>query len=133
MSPDIDLTANRDFANDSDRLSLFDTVLLTTYNGARMTPAEYESLKKHERFFGEDIHLTQSDKIFYSDKEDKYIEEVRTHCYRCGKEIIIPWKKVYDLCEECDSLTKNDYRKIPWKNNRDIPNSRNARDLFSLR
>ena len=135
ISPRIDLTENRDFSGRFLEFSQMDTEIPDFIFYEKMTPEEMDKFIFLEKFFGQSTHHTERYKIF--NQEKKFEEEVRTHCARCGKEIRAPWKKIYDLCPECDK--EMEIRGVPWKNEKVTPDAAwgphhdVAYDLFNAR
>lgn len=45
-----------------------------------------------------------------------FVKNLESHCYRCGKELKLPWKRNrMELCEQCSDKVKydNQYLKFP--------------------
>lgn len=130
----IDLTERRDFGTSGliTEIGAFerDSLVDFAYSGGNMTNDEYEALTRYERVFGRRRHFNEWLDVFRKD-EREYFNEMRTHCYRCGKEIRVPWLKRYDLCPECDRYVAG---RIPWKDRQLVSfGSDRTMDVFSLR
>lgn len=41
----------------------------------------------------------------------KYYKEMPNRCDRCGKILDMPWKRVHNLCSECNELLTKEYSK----------------------
>ena len=77
-----------------------------------MTDEEYEKWMRCERIFGRRSHKDQRNDIF--DPEENYKKYWEHTCFRCGKNIKIPWNNIGGVCKECDKeLAYN--KKVPWK------------------
>lgn len=130
LSPRIDLTEHRDFGGGR-IIQLQDELVSTWFDGGLMTNDEYEYVVWWESIFGRTRHVNRKREIFH--KDDLFYErKMIGHCQRCGREIKIPWKNFFGLCEECNEDVSYDVKKIPWKvyqgSRRTTP-----RDLFNLR
>lgn len=110
----IDLTEHRDFGGDQLISSTiqFLPVDSTFPLDLEMTPEEYEKWITRERIFGRRSHRDQRNDIF--DPEENYRKYWEHTCFRCGKNIKIPWNNIGGVCKECDKeLAYN--KKVPWK------------------
>lgn len=106
----IDLTANRDFGGNRSisllLLPIDDSPFLVETN------EEYEERITRERIFGRRSHKDQRNDIF--DPEEKHRKYWEHTCFRCGKNIKIPWNNILGVCKECDEYLANN-NKVPWK------------------
>lgn len=140
LSSKVDLTEGRDFSDSllhrlppilsggivdiSDDLDLiFSSTLITT--------EEYNVLTAWERIFGRRSLKNQVEELFRLDKEQRFNEETRTHCHRCGIEIRAPWKNRGCLCERCNFDLEQDY-KTPWKRKEEGDRD-TSMDIFDMR
>ena len=138
VSLKVDLTENRDFSKQQDigtiviSPDIMSSVTSLRENGM-MTNEEYFLISKYENIFGrKHAHVNRAEIIF--NKEEKFEEEMRQHCQRCGKLLRIPWKRKHALCVDCNyELEIQDKCKIPWKEIkvRNIPED--DRDVLRLR
>lgn len=126
----IDLTENRDFMGED--ITTFDTrieIPLDEYQA--MTADEYEHILWWEGIFGRKRHANEKREVF--EKEKSYIDETKTHCYRCGTELRIPWKRTRELCEDCKEIVAREVNgRIPWKSRMEIVRDFEY-DLFNSR
>ena len=138
VSLKVDLTENRDF---SKQLYISNVIIspeimssiISLRENDMMTNEEYFLTSKYENIFGKKhVHINRAESIF--NKEEKFEEEMRQHCQRCGKLLRIPWKRKHDLCIDCDyELERQERCEIPWKEikARNIPED--DRDVLRLR
>ena len=138
VSLKVDLTENRDF---SKQLYISNVIIspeimssiISLRENDMMTNEEYFLTFKYENIFGKKhVHINRAEIIF--NKEEKFEEEMRQHCQRCGKLLRIPWKRKHDLCIDCDyELERQERCEIPWKEikARNIPED--DRDVLRLR
>ena len=138
VSLKVDLTENRDF---SKQLYISNVIIspeimssiISLRENDMMTNEEYFLISKYENIFGrKHVHVNRAESIF--NKEEKFEEEMRQHCQRCGKLLRIPWKRKHDLCIDCDyELERQERYEIPWKEikARNIPED--DRDVLRLR
>ena len=138
VSLKVDLTENRDF---SKQLYISNAIIspeimssiISLRENDMMTNEEYFLISKYENIFGKKhVHINRAESIF--NKEEKFEEEMRQHCQRCGKLLRIPWKRKHDLCIDCDyELERQERCEIPWKEikARNIPED--DRDVLRLR
>lgn len=136
LSPKIDLTLNREFTsgeidvNVSNSVRYVEIDLIT--NDEAMTVDEYAHIFRFETLFGKRRHKNEKNTVF--DKEKRYINELETHCQRCGKELRLPWNGImyFDLCRECNEAVNESLGKIPWKRDGVGLSHRNIKDdLFN--
>ena len=107
LSRRVDLTLHRDFLKrEPIRLSY----VKTDADEENMSLDEYKHVVYREAFFGKVRHQSIKPKAF--DYDRKYMEEWRDKCICCGATIRIPWRKFYDLCENCD---KRNNLRYPWQ------------------
>lgn len=136
LSPKIDLTLNREFTSGEIDVNISNSVryveidLIT--DDEAMTVDEYAHIFRFETLFGKRRHQNEKNKVF--DKEKRYINELKTHCQRCGKEFRLPWNDImcFDLCKECNDAVNESLGKIPWKREYEGLSHRNIKDdLFN--
>lgn len=129
MTDKTDLTENRDFRGPSkiliDRI-LADEVLELAEERA-MSTDEFEKVYAWEQLF-KPRHYSEHLDVFRD--ESIWKQKMESHCQRCGKEFRLPWKKVYDLCIECDSIYLN---RIPWKEIVPVRDRGESMGIFNLR
>ena len=130
----IDLTERRDFGDGTFTTLARPSFDLRHYDGP-MGRDEYEYIVWWESVFGRESHDNEKYTVF--DKNETYEMELETHCHRCGKELRIPWKRYYNLCEKCNYDVDYEYERLPWKawkgSTSDGEPVSNARELFDLR
>lgn len=132
VSAKVDLTENRDFSGvETNNISF--RLINNLFDVDTMTNTEWKILKEIESIFGRRIHKNEAEKIF--ELESKINEKFLNLCQRCGKELKSPWKRVYDLCPECDkALYESINGKIPWKEqDTGFRNNNDDRDVLTLR
>ena len=127
MDPKIDLTENRDFRKpiyDARKLVDFPTTL-------HFGPF---SLTRLTSIFGERGHNDQRFRIF---GVIGYIKRCESRCNRCGKELVIPWKRLNSgLCLKCESDLHKSFELFPWEDKLTINfnnNSSNPKDIFNMK
>ena len=132
----IDLTERRDFLGPSSIFLGTPSIELAdfinrAYDDDNISNDEYDALVRHESIFGCRRHFNEKHDVFKK-ADEAYLEEMHTHCFRCGKEIRLPWAKRHDLCPECDEAMRN---KIPWDKKDQLVSFGNdsAMDMFNLR
>lgn len=138
VSLKVDLTENRDFSKQQDigtiviRPDIMSSVTSLRENGM-MTNEEYFLISKYENIFGrKHVHINKAESIF--NKEEKFEEEMRKNCQRCGKLLRIPWKRKHDLCLDCDyELERQERCEIPWKEIKRRNTPEDDRDVLRLR
>lgn len=81
-----------------------------------MTTEEYEWLTWWEGIFGRKGHRNQKHEIFNSKAT---LNELKAHCYRCGKPFRIPWDSIGGICRKCDGEIFDPSHTLPWKRNND--------------
>ena len=119
MTNKVDLTEHNDFR---DRDNINRNAVSDFINNEFVTPEELDAINEYENIFGRRHHTVRFELFGYG-KSD-----YEGHCYRCGKELRIPWLIFFDLCNESNHLFEP---KFPWN----TPNSQNSIDnsLFDLR
>ena len=140
MDRRIDLTLHQDFSSRRQQITEitmdeFNGFVGDMYDQKNMTPEDYEKLVKYESFFGRKRHFTDALTVF-TKPDDEYINELRHHCMRCGKEFRIPWRVKSDLCEECEKKiepNKTFEEHLFGLMSFDFGTDDRGRDLFSLR
>lgn len=109
----IDLTEHGDFGGDQlispQFLPIDDD---SPFLDLGMTNEEYKKEITRERIFGRRSHKDQRNDIF--DPEENYRKYWEHTCFRCGKNIKIPWNNIGGVCKECDMYLSS-YKKVPWK------------------
>ena len=138
VSLKVDLTENRDFSKQQDIGTIvISPDIMSSVTSLRendmMANEEYFLISKYEKIFGrKHVHVNRAEIIF--NKEEKFEEEMRKHCQRCGKLLRIPWKRKHDLCLDCDyELERQERCEIPWKETKIINISEDNRDVLRLR
>lgn len=138
VSLKVDLTENRDFSKQQDigtiviSPEIMSSVISLRENDM-MKNEEYFLIYKYENIFGrKHAHVNRAEIIF--NKEEKFEEEMRQHCQRCGKLLRIPWKRKHDLCLYCDyELERQERCEIPWKEIKRRNTPEDDRDVLRLR
>lgn len=138
VSLKVDLTENRDFSKQQDigtiviSPGIMSSVISLRENDM-MTNEEYFLISKYENIFGrKHAHVNIAESVF--NKEEKFEEEMRQHCQRCGKLLRIPWKRKHDLCLDCDyELERQERCEIPWKEIKRRNIHKDDRDVLRLR
>lgn len=136
LSPNIDLTENRDFSSHLPTLSvnriIADEAMELTHSVA-MSTEEFEKVFALEKMFGRRYHYTQVLDIFQIE-ESTFLYNSSTRCARCGK-WILPWKREssrnMNVCEECTIEMEG---RVPWRpKNATVSFRRNdARDILQM-
>ena len=138
LSPKIDLTLNRQFTSGEidHNVDMLNSVryveidLIITDDEA-MTVDEYAHIFRFETLFGKRRHKNEKNTVF--DKEKRYINELETHCQRCGKELRLPWNGtmcLVNLCKECNEVMNESLGKIPWKREYEGAMDRSIKDIL---
>ena len=137
MIPKVDLTENRDF-----RKPRYITSLDIPRSYGNISLTQYNSIKRFESIFGKRYH---DDERLYIFGVIGYINRCESRCNRCGKELVIPWKRLNSgLCPECKSDFDRSFSLLPWKNKLTInnninnnnninTNSSNPKDIFNMK
>lgn len=144
ISSNVDLTENRDFSAgrfqglmdiELDRALMQDVQSIE--HDSMISMDMYRNISTKENIFGRTRHYTESLDVFRK-SESAWVEEMRTHCQRCGKELRIPWKRNMDVCKECNSILERDYMGsvFPWKRTGEgitWSSKDNTMDIFHMR
>jgi hypothetical protein len=104
ISEKVDLTENRDFADDM-LMFVDEPITMRDFydrkelmENGNMTLEQYERLKRIESIFGMSRHYNEKIEIFGMKTN---CPDDGKHCWKCGKEIRAPWKNYFGLCKEC--------------------------------
>ena len=122
LTGNIDLTENRDFGGS------FQTTAMDIPDNI-MTIEDYDKIIRRETIFGKKRHTNGKHRIF---GRTTFVKNLESHCYRCGKELKLPWERNrMELCKQCSDKVKHDnqYLKFPWNYISIIRTD----DLFNLR
>ena len=122
LTENIDLTENRDFGGS------FQITAMDIPDNI-MTLEDYEKIIRRESIFGKKRHTNGKHHIF---GRTTFVKNLESHCYRCGKELKLPWERNrMELCKQCSDKVKHDnqYLKFPWNYISIIRTD----DLFNLR
>ena len=122
LTGNIDLTENRDFGGS------FQITAMDIPDNI-MTLEDYEKIIRRESIFGKKRHTNGKHRIF---GRTTFVKNLESHCYRCGKELKLPWERNrMELCKQCSDKVKHDnqYLKFPWNYISIIRTD----DLFNLR
>lgn len=122
LTGNIDLTENRDFGSSFQ-------IIEKDYPEDTMTSEDYEKIIRRKSIFGKKTHINGKYRIF---GRTTFVKNLESHCYRCGKELKLPWERNrMELCKQCSDKVKHDnqYLKFPWNYISIIRTD----DLFNLR
>lgn len=122
LTENIDLTENRDFGGS------FQITAMDIPDNI-MTLEDYDKIIRRESIFGKKRHTNGKHRIF---GRTTFVKNLESHCYRCGKELKLPWERNrMELCKQCSDKVKHDnqYLKFPWNYISIIRTD----DLFNLR
>lgn len=122
LTGNIDLTENRDFGGS------FQITAMDIPDNI-MTLEDYDKIIRRESIFGKKRHTNGKHHIF---GRTTFVKNLESHCYRCGKELKLPWERNrMELCKQCSDKVKHDnqYLKFPWNYISIIRTD----DLFNLR
>lgn len=122
LTGNIDLTENRDFGGS------FQITAMDIPDNI-MTLEDYDKIIRRETIFGKKRHTNGKHRIF---GRTTFVKNLESHCYRCGKELKLPWERNrMELCKQCSDKVKHDnqYLKFPWNYISIIRTD----DLFNLR
>ncbi len=128
LTGNIDLTENRDFGG-SFQITAMDIPIELSEADNIMTTEDYEKIIRRESIFGKKRHTNGKHRIF---ERTTFVKNLESHCYRCGKELKLPWERNrMELCKQCSDKVKHDnqYLKFPWNYISIIRTD----DLFNLR
>lgn len=116
LPSNIDLTEHGDFRNRITFTGQLD-IPIELWDEDIMTSEDYEKIRRWESIFGKRRHINRKRDVFEITPFKVHLEG---HCYRCGKELRLPWKRDRDLCKECSDYIEHDnwYIKFPWRYNR---------------
>ena len=107
LTENIDLTENRDFGGS------FQITAMDIPDNI-MTLEDYDKIIRRESIFGKKRHTNGKHRIF---GRTTFVKNLESHCYRCGKELKLPWERNrMELCKQCSDKGKHDnqYLKFPW-------------------
>ena len=122
LTGNIDLTESRDFGGS------FQITAMDIPDNI-MTLEDYDKIIRRESIFGKKRHTNGKHRIF---GRTTFVKNLESHCYRCGKELKLPWERNrMELCKQCSDKVKHDnqYLKFPWNYISIIRTD----DLFNLR
>lgn len=128
LTGNIDLTENRDFGGNF-QITAMDIPIELSEADNIMTTEDYEKIIRRESIFGKKRHTNGKHRIF---GRTTFVKNLESHCYRCGKELKLPWERNrMELCKQCSDKVKHDnqYLKFPWNYISIIRTD----DLFNLR
>ena len=128
LTGNIDLTENRDFGGGFQITTMGIPIELSEADNI-MTLEDYEKIIRRESIFGKKRHTNGKHHIF---GRTTFVKNLESHCYRCGKELKLPWERNrMELCKQCSDKVKHDnqYLKFPWNYISIIRTD----DLFNLR
>lgn len=128
LTGNIDLTENRDFGGSFQITTMAIPIELSEEDNL-MTLEDYEKIIRRESIFGKKRHTNGKHHIF---GRTTFVKNLESHCYRCGKELKLPWERNrMELCKQCSDKVKHDnqYLKFPWNYISIIRTD----DLFNLR
>ena len=120
LSTKIDLTERNDFSGGDG--PLMDSPIPPEVYYGEMTIEQFNRLHRWEEIFGKMHHDNERYDVFPT-----FPFHEKVICYRCGKEIKIPWKFHTTICENC----RNE-KEIPWRE-RFIVSRNTAYNLFNSR
>lgn len=116
LSSRVDLTAHMDFSEDAINIfKILDVeipVEIPDDEYAPMSVDEYIWLIWWEGIFGRRGHRNQKYEIFNS---KGILNEIRSHCYRCGKPFRTPWDDIGGVCRKCNDEICDSGHTLPWK------------------
>ena len=128
LTGNIDLTENRDFGGSFQITAMGFPIEMSEADNI-MTTEDYEKIIRRESIFGKKRHTNGKHRIF---ERTTFVKNLESHCYRCGKELKLPWERNrMELCKQCSDKVKHDnqYLKFPWNYISIIRTD----DLFNLR
>ena len=128
LTGNIDLTENRDFGGRFQITAMGFPIEMSEADNI-MTTEDYEKIIRRESIFGKKRHTNGKHRIF---ERTTFVKNLESHCYRCGKELKLPWERNrMELCKQCSDKVKHDnqYLKFPWNYISIIRTD----DLFNLR
>ena len=128
LTGNIDLTENRDFGGNF-QITAMDIPIELSEADNIMTLEDYDKIIRRESIFGKKRHTNGKHRIF---GRKTFVKNLESHCYRCGKELKLPWERNrMELCKQCSDKVKHDnqYLKFPWNYISIIRTD----DLFNLR
>ena len=128
LTGNIDLTENRDFGGNF-QITAMDIPIELSEADNIMTLEDYDKIIRRESIFGKKRHTNGKQHIF---GRTTFVKNLESHCYRCGKELKLPWERNrMELCKQCSDKVKHDnqYLKFPWNYISIIRTD----DLFNLR
>ena len=128
LTGNIDLTENRDFGGSFQITAMGFPIEMSEADNI-MTTEDYDKIIRRESIFGKKRHTNGKHRIF---GRTTFVKNLESHCYRCGKELKLPWERNrMELCKQCSDKVKHDnqYLKFPWNYISIIRTD----DLFNLR
>lgn len=129
LTGNIDLTENRDFGGSFQTIAMNIPPIELSEADNIMTLEDYDKIIRRESIFGKKRHTNGKHHIF---GRTTFVKNLESHCYRCGKELKLPWERNrMELCKQCSDKVKHDnqYLKFPWNYISIIRTD----DLFNLR
>lgn len=111
LSPKVDLTEHMDFNE-----GIFSNIRLVEISDDEqdlMSNEEYEWFIWWEGIFGRKEHRNQNHEILFKGA----LNELKAHCYRCGKPFRIPWDNIGGVCRKCNDEIFDPSHNLPWKRN----------------